>query len=177
MITAKVHGIDELDAALTELPKSVANAVLRTALKKAGQPVADLAGALAGTHQGTGAFAKSFLVHTVLTKGQKRAKKLRGDAKQQATVFVGSKDRKAHLIEFGTGPHELIATNKKVLASADAVFGVAASHPGTKAIPTLRPAWDALRESVLSTIGQEMWKAIEKARKRLAKRAAKLAAA
>jgi HK97 gp10 family phage protein len=176
MITAKVHGIEDVDRALSELPKSVASAVLRTALKKAGQPVAELAGAIAGTTTHTGTFAKSFLVHTVLSKRQKRAKKLRGDAKQQATVFVGSTDRKAHLIEFGTAPHELIATDAKVLASAEAVYGVAGSHPGTRPRPALRPAWDALQGAVLSTIGQEMWKAIDKARKRLARRAAKLAA-
>ena len=99
-----------------------------------------------------------------------------GNPKQQGVVFVGSTDRKAHLIEFGTEPHLLLAKDKKVLASSEAVFGPAGAHPGTTAQPALRPAWDALRDTVIKTIGQELWAALEKARKRLAKRAAKLAA-
>jgi hypothetical protein len=40
----------------------------------------------------------------------------------------------------------------------------------------LRPAWDANKNGVLTSIGRELWIAIDKAAKRLARKAAKLRA-
>lgn len=64
-------------------------------------------------------------------------------------VFVGPKNLpQAHLQEFGTVNHS--------------------------AQPFMRPAWDGNKMRALEGIKEDMWKEIEKAGKRLAKKAAKL---
>lgn len=166
MIIANVVGLDDANQALMDLPKSMSAAVIREALKKSGQLVADEANRMASAHQVTGRFATSFIV------GTKKKSQRKGRFKKMAegTVYVGSTDRKAHLIEFGTGPHLIRADMKHVLAGKSGIFGRSVLHPGTPARPVLRPAWDSQQQAMMTTFRTEVWKALEKARKRLAKK-------
>ena len=116
--------------------------MLRAALKKAGQPV--LKAAIAGAAVRTGRFKKSFAIKSALSKRQRRG--LRGRSRGGVIMFIGSTDPKAHLVEFGT------------------------VHMSAR--PTLRPAWDANKQRVLAMIRDEVWFALAKAARRLAKRAA-----
>lgn len=136
----EVTGFKELERALRELPNAVAKGVLRTALKKAGQPVVDAAIAMAP--RDTGKLAESIEIKTSLTRRQRRRRRKAGDVE----MFIGPSTaaRHGHLVEFGT---------VKMAPR-----------------PFMRPAWDGNKERVLSLFVAEMRKAIDRAVKRLAKK-------
>lgn len=140
-VRVEVTGFKELEHALAELPKAVAKSVLRTALKKAGQPVVDAAQSLAP--RDTGKLAESIEIKTSLSRRQRRRRQKAGDVEQ----FIGpsTKAPHGHLVEFGT---------VKMAPR-----------------PFLRPAWDANKDRVLELFAKEMWTAIEKAARRLARKA------
>jgi len=140
LIQFQIQGLKELERALRELPKATAKSAVRRALKRAGQPVADDASGRAPRDKGR--LAESIVVKTTLTKRQRRRRE-----KNAIEMFIGSTDRKAHLLEFGT---------EKMGAQ-----------------PFLRPAWDAGKMQVLASIKTFVWEAIQKAAKRLARKAAK----
>ena len=131
-----------LERALKRLPKAMGKSVLRAAAKKALKPVRVAAEANAPVGH-TGRFKKSFAIKSTLSKRQRRgrAKLSRGGV----IMYVGSTDPKAHLLEFGTSK--------------------------MRARPTLRPAWDANKHRVLAVLGDELWFALARAARRLAKRA------
>jgi HK97 gp10 family phage protein len=141
-------GFKELENALLELPKAVAKGVLRTALKNAGEPV--VSDAQRNVPVLTGELLGSIDIRSTLSKRQRRGRAKAGDVE----MFIGPswpKGAHGHLVEFGTS---------KMAAR-----------------PFLRPAWDANKERVLASIGRELWTAIEKAARRLARNVAKLRAA
>jgi len=150
----KVEGLKELEAALSELPKSTGKAVMRRTLKKAGQPIADHARSLAPDDPDTGGddLKTSIAVSTKLSKRQRGIhKKMFRDDKASVEMFVGAgPSPKAHNQEFGNVNH------------------------GPQSF--MRPAWDAKQGETLEIIKTEMWGEIEKAAKRLARKAARLAA-
>lgn len=67
--------------------------------------------------------------------------------------------RYAHLIEFGTAPHYQP--------------GRGVTHPGTKPMPFLTPAYFATREEVVKRFGQKLGPELEKRAAKLAAKAAK----
>lgn len=152
--TEHVEGLSELEAALSQLPKSTGKAVLRRTLKKAGQPIADNARALAPDDPNTGGddLKSSIAVSTKLSKRQRSAhKKMFRDDKASAEMFVGAGPLpQAHNQEFGNVNH------------------------GPQSF--MRPAWDGNKTQALEIIKAEMWGEIEAAAKRLARKAARLAA-
>jgi len=141
----EMTGFKELENALLELPKAVAKNVLRRALMKAGRPVVE--GAQANAPVRTGQLQKDIDIRARLVRRQRRGRAKAGDVE----MFIGPAFPGAahgHLLEFGTS---------KMAAR-----------------PFLRPAWDAAKDGVLKAIGSELWTAIDKAAKRLARKAAKL---
>lgn len=175
----------ELEAALMEIDKAATRkAVSRRALKRAGQPIADKANALAPVDDGV--LSQSAIVSTKIkgeagkaayaqkmrqTAGNKAmAVKAMRDARRAASgsmppvvMFVGPEKRAyhAHLVEFGTAPH----------INGGRFSG--SKHPGTKPQPFMRPAWDATSGTALDMIGDELRAEIMKAAARQAKRRAK----
>ncbi len=146
-VKMKVFGLKELERALEGLPKATAKATLRVALKKAAQPVADAAASMAPVR--TGRLSESISVRTQLSKRQRRGRKERG----AVVLHIGAETPRAphaHLVEFGTR--------------------------FMPARPFLRPAWDGKKDGVLASIKTNLWSQIEKTRRRLAKRAAKVRA-
>ncbi len=131
-----------LEQALRRLPKAMGKSVLRAALKKAAEPVRAAAEAHSPVGR-TGRYKKSWEIRSTLTKRQRRGQSAR--ARGGVIMYVGSTDRKAHLLEFGT-------------------IKMAAR-------PVLRPAWDANKQRVLAVLSDEIWFALAKAARRLAKRA------
>lgn len=89
----------------------------------------------------TGELAERITIKATLSRRQRR--RMRKE-KGAVVMFVGSTDPKAHLLEFGT---------EKMAAR-----------------PFLRPSWDAGKAQVLATIRTELWTAIQKAARRLAKK-------
>ena len=94
----------------------------------------------------TGGLAESYVVSTKLTKSQKKVAK-----QSDVEVYVGPT------------PHP---------KSIQTEFG----NVHQAAEPHLRPAWDSTNKEVLDSIKEQLSTEIEKARERLARKAARLAA-
>lgn len=163
MAKLTIEGAKELEAGLLELGKSMSTRVLKKALMKAGQPVAH-AGAANLRRQiksKTGLLLEAtegVQVSDQLSKTQKRGKRR---IKGGAEVYVGPyRARHAHLIEFGTAPRR---------TKSGAFRG--AMRPR----PYMRPAWDQYGEKTLDILVDEIRVEIEAARRRIAKRTARLA--
>lgn len=147
-ITVKTTGFAELDRALAEIEKTAtAKAIMRRALKKAAQPVADLAQGNAPRR--SGALAGGIAVSTKLSKRQKSLhRKMFKNDKAAVEMFVGAgPDPAAHNQEFGN------------------------QHNAPQ--PFLRPAWDQEQNATLDRIGTELWADIDKTAARAAKKAAR----
>lgn len=141
----RLDGLEDLDDALTELPKATArNVVIRT-LKEQGQPIADAGEANAPRDKGH--LADSYTVGTKLSRRQKKLHK----KESHVEVFVGPT------------PHP---------KSVQTEFGNAHQAPH----PHLRPAWDGNWKRVFEGIKGSLATQIEKARARLARKAAREAA-
>jgi HK97 gp10 family phage protein len=149
-VEMKLTGFDGLEAALDDLPKATAKNVVRRILEKRAQPFADTARQLVPMDKGH--LKKSITVSsTKVAKTQrKEIKKLQNEG--FVTMHIGpGQDPAAHLQEFGSSQHP--------------------------AQPFMRPAWDQNKDDVLDGMADDLWKEIDKAAKRLAKKAAKAAKA
>lgn len=157
---ARLLGARELERALKQLPKAVSKSVLRSTGRKALMPVYATASATAP--KGFKGRPLKVQIGSTLTKNQRQGRVKRGAVE----VFVGSSDREAHLVEFGTGPGVRVVKKK-----GSELFGRRQPHPGTPAKPFLRPAWDSNKDAVLQIFKREIWKSLSRAARRLAKRA------
>lgn len=144
----KVEGLKELQHALSELPKATSTNVLKRALMKAGEPIANQARQMAPDDPTSGGFdlRKSIVVSQRLSRRQKKNTR----KESQVEVYIGAGPLpQAHLQEFG------------------------AAHHGPQ--PFMRPAWDAGQKPALDSIKKSLWEEIDKARVRLAKKAQAMA--
>lgn len=149
VITVRVNGLRELDAALAGLPAATGKAVLRRVGIKALAPVISVAKSLVPVD--TGALKASLKVSTKLSRTQKR-KQARAIATGKSAVNLhagASALPHAHLVEFGT------------VRQAPRPF--------------FRPAWDQTKMQVLGIIRAELGGEIDKTARRLAARAARKA--
>lgn len=144
-VTFKLEGLSELQEALQELPKATGKNVVKRALIKAGQPIADQA--QSNARRLTGKFQRSFGVSDRLASRQR------------------SQHKKESEVEVFAGPGELVQAITEEFGTAHS-----AAHP------TMRPAWDAHKRSALDSIAKDLADEIEKARARLARKAAREAA-
>ncbi|CAM5769799.1 hypothetical protein [Bosea minatitlanensis] len=75
----------------------------------------------------------------------------------------------AHLVEFGTLAHPIVAKNAPnlVFTAKDGrkVVTKSVSHPGAKPYPFMRPAFERNKELVIQNLGKELVGVIEKAAK------------
>lgn len=149
--TVRVDGLRELDAALGDLPKATARAVLRRVGIKALQPMAQAARQLAPDDPATQGndLKNSITVGTKLNKSQTRLNRKRED-KSFTEVFMGTNDPAGVQQEFGNVNH------------------------GPQ--PFMRPAFDANAEGAIKIVADELGDEITKTAARIAKRAAAKAA-
>jgi len=152
----EIKGLRETMDALEQLPTlSMKKTVVRNALKKSAIPIKDRA---QQTAQGIkienpSVIADSIKVGTSLKKSQRG----RVD-RTRVTVYVGSSHPLAHLFEFGTSER----------------YTKSGAYRGyIPPMPFMRQAWDSQKKVSLDLLKQEIWKALEKAAKMLAKKAAK----
>lgn len=144
--SVRIDGLLELQDALRTLPDATAKNVLRRVGRKRLQPIVDMAAALAPKK--TGRLARSIRIGTRLSKRQRREYEAEGP--HDITIFGGAAALPhAHLQEFGTRHH--------------------------KRQPFLQPAWDAGKNQLLEGLKEDLWKEIDKAAARLARKAAKAA--
>lgn len=167
-----VEGLKELEDALLELPKATQGNVLKRAVAVPAADFADHAAALAPKDRpllaleikvskpkiinpGTAAFAAAMReggTRAEAAQAARTANRAAGGKGRSVVTHVGPTKRAFHgsLQEFGTAHHA--------------------------AQPFMRPTWDALKVSMLGTIAETLATEIEKARKRIAHRAERLAA-
>lgn len=165
--TVRITGLSDLEKALSNLSAAVSKRTARAALRQAAQPMAEKAQELAPVRSGK--LKNSIRVGTMLNGRQKKLRKraMTEDEKHAVTVFVGpsyikgDKGRHGHLVEFGTKPR----INGGKFAGS--------KHPGTKPQPFMRPAFQAEAGPTIERLKPLLYKAIERAAKREARRAAK----
>lgn len=155
-VTMKVEGLRELDAALGELPKATARSVLRRVGIKALEPMAETARQLAPDDPATSGndLKASIAVGTKLTPRQaklnRRAIRSGEAEKHFQEVYMGTADPAGIQQEFGNVNH------------------------GPQAF--IRPAFEQHKQGAVDIVAKELGGEIEKAAKRIAARAARLAA-
>ena len=165
-VTVDLTGFAELEKELERLSRSAGKAVLRRALKKAGEPLVEIA--RGNVPVDTGGLAASMAISTKLDKRQagQHRKMFRND-KASVEMFIGPSydlgagGRHGHLVEFGTKPH----INGGKFAGT--------MHPGTAPRPFMRPAWDGDQTAMLERLKVDLWDEISKTIKRAEARAAK----
>lgn len=165
--TFEIAGVKEMMRFFDELPTvSMQRTVLRNALIKAGQPIAQEAIRNVPSHKsrflgnrrvGTlgSNLARSIKVSTSLKESQRKGK-IRD--RSSVTVYVGSTAPHAHLVEFGT----VVRHTKKGKSTGRMTPN-----------PFLTRAWEATKSTALHIFAAEMKEQIIKAARRLAKRASK----
>ena len=165
---ATVTGLREIEKAMEGLTKAAGRGVLRRALFKVSEPLVEAM--KTGAARDDGDLMKSITASTKLDRRQaarhKRQARATGD-KFAAEIFVGPSydlgagGRHGHLVEFGTAPH----VNGGQFAGT--------MHPGTKAQPFMRPAWDGGKDKLMNDLKAELWAEIDKAAARAARKAAR----
>ena len=149
----KLTGFEVLGNLFDSLPRDIAGKVGVAALRKGAKPILEEAKNLVPVNKGK--LKESLAIQTI-----------RGDV---PAVTIVARRRKpfrgfyAHLVEFGTKPHEI----KNVLIGGK--FFPVIQHPGSVARPFMRPAFltkknEALK-IILESISGEIEKKIEKAMK------------
>jgi HK97 gp10 family phage protein len=169
--TVKVEGLRDLDKALAELPKAVARNTLRRVLKKAGEPIAAKARQLAPVD--TGALRQSIIVSPKLgTKaGQAEFAAAMKAGLGQAAAIGAMRDARRAAKGQGSFAEMHVGPNRHPKAHLQE-FGSINNPPH----PFMRPAWDAHKDEALEIIKRDLGGEIAKSAKRLARKAAKLAA-
>lgn len=151
----EINGARELEAALMALGQDrLIKATLKTALTNASKPMVATAQRLAPKL--TGRMAEKIAVSSTLSRRQRRGQGYKFSP-TTAYVWIGSAPRgPGTLAEFGTGPRY----HKKVRKYVGAM-------PAT---PFMRPAWEQHKDQILRDFSTELWAAIERSAKRLARR-------
>jgi HK97 gp10 family phage protein len=145
-VKVRVDGLREIQDALHQLPKATAKNVMRRVLKARAQPIAEKARQLVPVDEGD--LRDSIVVSTKLAKSQKKTNKK--EHRDEVEMFVGPDNRpQAHWMEFGTFKDQ--------------------------AQPFMRPSWDSTKDDLLTGIAHDLWKEINKAADRMARKAAKAA--
>lgn len=149
MLEVKISGLAQLDQALSTLaPRIVAN-IVRGGLRAGGKVIE--AAAKEAAPQRTGKLAATIRTRSGIRRGV-----------PQARVVVGSKEVwYAHLVEFGTQPHEIRPAGAKSLFLAGLLREVVA-HPGAGARPFMRPAMDASQTAAALAAAEYMRKRLTK---------------
>lgn len=143
MADQTIVGGRELDAMLQSLPVKVERNILRAALRAGAAVFREEAKAKAPVD--SGALRRSIKVSTNSKKGRVTAK-----------LKVGGKlAPHAHLVEYGTKPHQIKAKKGGGLTvGGGVVFSV--DHPGAKPHPFMRPAFDAKPPAAIQAVGQKI---------------------
>lgn len=129
MAEETIIGGAELDSFMQQLPVKVERNILRSALR-------------AGVNE----FKDEAKVRVPVDEGDLRASFRTTTRSRRGTVYVslkvgGKKAPHAHLVEFGTAAHKIMAKKQDALAfNGVAVREV--DHPGAKPHPFFRPAFD-----------------------------------
>lgn len=173
--TFKIEGLRELDEALKELPRATARNVLKRALTKAGQPMADMARSLAPVDPDGGGTLRDNIVVSSRIKNKVGASEyaaaMRDGLGKEAAV-AALRDARRAAAGMGSHAEVYVGPTTKAFYGMFQEFGTRNHGPQ----PFLRPAFDSRAPRALDTIRDDLATEIEKARARLAKKAEREAA-
>lgn len=192
-VTMQIEGLKDLELALTELPKSTARTTLRRAGMAALEPMRKEAARLAPDDPETPPpYDLKSSISTSFRQGRSRSVVRTKDENTRVYVFMGpaftkgmTKEQQARLAtysmaqEFGSKPHSVAKGSRKLNKSkARKILGLKGPkmHPGHKANPYMRPAFDAHARGALEIVAKVLTSEIERSVQRLARKAARLAA-
>ncbi len=68
----------------------------------------------------------------------------------------------AHIVEGGSDSHTITSKDGKIITAGDDVFARKVNHPGTKAYPFLRPAFENKSNAALIRFRDTLWIGIKK---------------
>ena len=143
MADINVTGLAELQAFLDTLPAKVEQNILRGALRAGAKPILEDAKAGAQESTKTGLMRDGLKITTKAKKGT-------------VTVSIKAGGKHAYLakfVEFGTAAHRIDPKNGGVLSFGGG-FARHVDHPGQRAKPFLRPAFDAQSENAVVATGE-----------------------
>ena len=156
----EVIGADRLPKALASLPVKMQRKAVRKALNFAATPIIKSARSLVPVDDGD--------LKRSLGKKVKVAKR----PEQGATLTIGPRTKYAgqtpgkrpasyaHLVEFGTAPHQIEA--KPVLTIGPLQIRGVVQHPGAAPRPFLRPAFEASKSVALRRFSDKLGKEMER---------------
>lgn len=160
VVKISINGIEGIQAALEELPRSVQASVLRRVAKQALQPVA--AAMRSGAPVGKGASKRGKRYRDTIGVSGKLSPKQRGYAKAESeyriNAYAGAGSGLSHLIEKGTQPRRTKS---------------GANRGSVGARPHIVPAWATHADALPQRIGKLLWAEIAKTAQRLASKASK----
>lgn len=136
----KIEGIEEVNRVLDALPKRVGGRFLKAILTKNARLLVNEARANASNADRTGETTRS--IGVLQSRGTERNQVVRVGPRRGN----GYKGHTAHLLEYGTAPHE---TKPGV------------EHPGTQPFPFMRPAVDSALPRVLAGIRRDLQAALK----------------
>jgi HK97 gp10 family phage protein len=154
-----VSGLDEINNILKQLPENLGRRAANTAVRAGGMTI-----------------RKAIMAK--LPDGSKVAKSIKvkkqRDVQGKTTYIVYCAAPLAHLREYGTAPHIIVAgvntnrksstqTGKKALSDGTTIFGKVVHHPGTQAQPFFRPAVDESAELAIAKMREVMARAVARA--------------
>lgn len=138
--TFHIKGLSELGKALATLPVKIEKNVMRGALRAGMKPMRDHAKNNAA--KATGALAKGLRVSTDGRRGRVYAR----------LKTSGKHDYIARFVEFGTAPHRISGRNGGMLRIAGKAIVPSVEHPGSRAVPFMRPALDTQSPAAVQAV-------------------------
>lgn len=142
----RIDGLSDLDQALSDLPKATQRNTLQRTLKKGAEKVRDAWQPKVPVLSGH--YQHSIIVGPSSKLTPRQRKDARREGKHFSEMHVGTSDPAGQQNEFG--------------------------NIHMPANPSGRPAWEETKDKVLQGIGSDLAEEIEKARARLARKAARL---
>lgn len=91
--------------------------------------------------------------------GGKRRNKKKPAPKRTAIVRFAA--RTAHLLEYGTAAHSYRNRRRKAMQTGMSQYARSVDHPGARAKPFLRPAYDTKKDDALRVVSRELEKALK----------------
>ena len=168
----KIEGLKELDAALGQFSKSTGRGVLKRALVRAGEPIADAARAFAPFESGElkDSIQVSSRIKNTIGNAEFSAAMQAGLGIQAArsALRTARRNEKGSFAEVHVGPAQA-KTKDDAIKRIVQEFGSSRQA----AQPYMRPAWDSKQGEALDNVKIELAKEITKTAARIAKKKAK----
>lgn len=142
MADIEIKGAAELQRALAQLPAKLEARVSRQALRAGAKIIEQEAKARVPVNEGK--LRASIRVSTGIRNGVVNAQVKAGGRKKGDPFY-------AHFVEFGTKPHEIKPRRFKSLFIAGLMRKIV-QHPGAKAKPFMKPAFDAKAQEAVGAV-------------------------